>query len=72
MLSITDLKQFSEDIQDRVLCTLTPMEYMHTKLILSGSLSKFQIKSICKIDDEKEGEIKESVTSKINNMIDLM
>ena len=72
MITITDLKAFSEEIQDRVLCTLTPIEYMYTKLILSGSLSNFQIKSICKIDDEKEGEIKKSVFSKINNMMDLL
>lgn len=72
MLTITDLKAFSEEVQEKVLCTLTPLEYMYTRLVLSGSVSSFQVKSICRIDDEKEGEIKESVTSKINNMMDLL
>lgn len=72
MLEINDLRVLSEGAQDRVMCALTPIEYMYTRLVLSGSLSNFQIKSICKMDNVKEEEIKNSVTSKINNMMDLM
>lgn len=72
MITINDLKAFSDTVKDRIMCTLTPIEYAYTILVLSGSLSNFRIKSICKIDDEKEGVIKQSVTLKINNMMDLM
>lgn len=72
MLIIKNLKAFSEEFQEKLLCTLTPLEYMYTRLILSDEACSLDVKSICRIDDEKEGEIKKSVTSKINNMMDLL
>lgn len=67
-LTINNLKAFSEENMDRLMTTLSPIEYMYTKLVLFG-MENNQIRLICKINEVEEKLIIMTVEEKINNVL---